>query len=266
MQGSGLEVEVHIVTGSAAASQNVVTAVNRAGIVVETLVLEGLATGEAVVTPEEAELGAAVILVGAASSQWVAYRQGGLRMSGEISIGGDHFTSDLAIGLHTSLPDAEMVKKTFGSVYLAWGQGHEGSSFEVPGVGDRPPRQVPRRALLEILEPRGQELFGFVLDELRHCGIDQQLGAGVILAGGGARLQGMCDLAEQTFGAPARLALPPQIAGLPDPAHSPEYATLVSLLLYGQRVRRLRAPKKEALGSWWGGLLRGGKRGVEWRP
>ena len=113
--------------------------------------------------------------------------------------------------------------------------------------------------LLEILEPRAQELLGFALEEVRRCGLDQQLGAGVVLSGGGARLHGMCDLAERIFGVPARLGLPPKITNLPETLDSPEYATVVGLLLYGQRVRRLRAAPQRVVGRHWKNLLTGRK-------
>ena len=253
LYGSRLEAQVHILTGSVAATQNVVTAVNHAGILVETMVAESLATGEAVLTPEERELGAVVAVVGSESCELVAYRHGGLHMSASLPVGGEYFTYDLAVGLHTPVSDAEIIKKTFGSVFPSGG--HEGSLFEVPGVGDRPSRQVSRRELLAILGPRAQELLGLILGETRRWGMDRQLGAGVILAGGGARLQGLCDLVEQVFSAPARLALPPKIADLSETLDSPEYATVISLLLYGYRAHRMRAAQNRASARGWRHLL-----------
>ena len=186
-----------------------------------------------------------------------AYLRGGLRMAATLPIGGDHFTQDLAVGLHTPVADAEMIKKTFGSVYHSWS--HEGATVEVPGVGERPSRQVTTRQLLAILEPRAQELLGFLLEELGRWGLDGQLGAGVVLAGGGARLQGLCDLAEQVLGAPARLALPPMMAGLPETLDAAEYAPVVSLLLYGERLHRLREAQNPHTHRW-KNLLAGKRR------
>ena len=284
MQASRLEVQVYLLTGSVAASQSVVTAVNRAGIVVETVVAEAFAVGEAVVTPAERELGAWVVVLGGGSCEMVAYYQGGLRMAAVIPIGGDHFTNDVAVGLHTGLPEAEAVKKTFGSVFSLGS--HDGISFEVPGLGNQPSRLVPRQTLMAILEPRAQELLGFALEELRRCGLEQRLGAGIVLSGGGARLHGICDLAEQMFSVPARLGLPSyahaaegnreqgtgnreqatagvaaseglplRIVDLPETLDSPEYATLVGLLLYGFRVRRLRTAQRRTLPRRWKGIL-----------
>ncbi|MBI4443462.1 MAG: cell division protein FtsA [Acidobacteria bacterium] len=257
LHGSRLEVKVHIITGSVATTQNVVTAVNRAGILVETTVSEALATGEAVLSEEEREMGALVAVVGGGSCELAAYLRGGLRMAATLPIGGDHFTQDLAVGLHTPVADAEIIKKTFGSVYHSWS--HEGASVEVPGVGDRPSRQMSPRQLLAILEPRAQELLGFLMEELRRWGLDGQLGAGVVLAGGGARLQGLCDLAEQVLGVPARLALPPMIAELPESLEAAEYAPLVSLLLYGERLHRLREAQNPHSHRW-KNLLAGKRR------
>ncbi|MBI3894934.1 MAG: cell division protein FtsA [Acidobacteria bacterium] len=253
MQGSHLEAKVRLITNSVSASQNLVKAVNHAGILVETLVLEALAVGEAVSSPEERELGTLVAVCGGSTCEAVAYHRDGLRLSVSIPIGGDHFTSDIAVGLHTPLADAETIKKTFGSISPSGG--HEGVSFEVPGVGNHLSRFVSRRALVEILEPRAQELLAYAQKELRRCGMEQSLGGGVILTGGGARLHGMCDLAEQLFGAPTRIGLPPKIQGLPEALDSPEYTTVVGLLLYGHRVRKLRAPRPQPLTSRWKNML-----------
>lgn len=253
LQASRLEAKVHIISGSLADSQNIVTAVNRAGVVVETMVGEAFAVGEAVLTTEERELGALVAIVGGSHSELVVYYRGSLRLSATVPIGGDHFTNDAAIGLQTSLEQAEEIKKLFGSV-CASGI-HEGTSFEVPGLGNRPSRLVPRSVLLYILEPRAQELLGLILEWLLRSGLEHHLGGGVVLCGGGARLQGMCDVAEQFFSSPARLGLPPKIPDLPETLDSPEYATLLGLLLYGLRVRRLRMARHRPLATRWKGLL-----------
>jgi cell division protein FtsA len=241
MVGTRLEVRVHFITNSVASAQNLVTAANRAGILVETLVSEAFAGGEALPTQEERELGVLVALVGGPSSETVAYSQGGLSMASSTAIGGDHFTGDLAIGLHTARSDAESIKRNFGTVFPGWS--HEGSSFEIPGLGHQPSRLIPHQMLRQILEPRAQELFNLLAEEIRRAGLGSQLGAGVILSGGGARLQGVCDMAEKILGLPARIGLPPQIQGLPEALDSPEYATLLSLLYYGCRVRQQRASR-----------------------
>ena len=242
MLGMQLEVRVHFITNSVATAQNLVTVVNRAGILVEALVSEGFAAGEALPSQEERDLGVMVALIGGPGSEAVAYCQGGLALADSLPIGGDHFTGDIAIGLRTARADAESIKQTFGSVFPGWS--HEGSSFEIPGIGHQPSRQIPQHFLRQILEPRAQELFSLLGTELARAGLTTDLAAGIILSGGGARLAGMCDLAEKVLGVPARIGLPPKIHGLPETLDSPEYATLLSLLHYGYRVRLQRSPRE----------------------
>ncbi|HWP84500.1 MAG TPA: cell division protein FtsA [Terriglobia bacterium] len=242
MMGSQLEVRVHFVTNSVAVAQNLVTVVNRAGVLVETLVSEGFAAGEALPSQEERDLGVLVALIGGPSTETVAYGQGGLAMAISTPVGGDHFTGDIAIGLRTARADAETIKHTFGSVFPGWS--HDGSAFEVPGMGHQPSRLIPQQVLRQILEPRAQELFSILGAEIDRAGLGSRLSAGVILSGGGARLAGMCDMAEKVLGLPARIGLPPRIHGLPEQLDSPQYATLVSLLYYGYRVRQQRAPRE----------------------
>lgn len=263
MQATSLGVKVHLITGSLAASQGAVTAVNRAGVVVETVVAEAFAVGEAVVNPEEQELGVLVAVLGGGSAEIVAYYQGSLRMSSGIPIGGDHFTSDVAIGLHTPAPEGEIIKRMFGSVHAGWS--HDGATLEVPGLANRPPRMVPRRDLLGILEPRAQELLALAIEQLRQANLEPHLGAGVIFAGGASRLHGLCDLAESVFSGPARIGLPsdalaheglpPKILDLPESLDAPEYTTVVALLLYGLRLRRLRRARQRTPGKRWKSLL-----------
>jgi cell division protein FtsA len=244
MLGMQLEVRVHVITHSAAAAQNLVTAVNRAGVLVETLVGEAYAAAEAIPTPEEQELGVLTVVLGGPSSTAIVCANGGLVLASDLPIGGDHFTGDLAIGLRTSRADAEMIKKTFGSVFPGWY--HEGASFETPGIGRQPSRQIPHRALREILEPRARELFVLLRGELQRSGLYGRLAGGVILSGGAARLPGLCDLAEKVLDLPARIGLPPKIQGLPEELDSPEYAPLLSLLHYGARIRQQRLPRQGA--------------------
>ena len=254
MQARSLSVQVQLVTGSASASQGIVTAVNRAGIVVETMVAESLAVGESVLTPGERELGSLVMLLGRGSTEFAAYRQGSLWMTSGIPVGGDHFTNDIAIGLHTPPQEAETIKTMFGSVYGSWS--HDGVLFEIPGLANRASRMVPRQQLLEILIPRAQEMLGLAVEDLDRVGIDPRLGGGAVLAGGGARLHGLCDLAEQTFSSPSRIGLPFDMLAqdelsqggfdLPEAYNQPEYTTVVGVLLYGFRVRSMRTQRASA--------------------
>jgi cell division protein FtsA len=243
LEASYLGVEAQIISGSVTATRNVVTAVNRAGIVVEATVFEALAAGEEVLSDEERELGALVVDLGGGSSELVAYHKGGLRVASVIPIGGDHFTNDIAVGLQTPFSDAELLKRTMGSVLSS--QCSVTALVEIPGIGDRPARFVPHRMLAEILESRAEELLDLILADLRHANLEGNLEAGVVLCGGGAHLGGMCDLAEQVLGAPARLGLPPKMVDMPPEIELPEYATLVGLLFYAQRLSKLRASAQD---------------------
>lgn len=256
MQASYLAVKAHIISGSMMAAANIVTAVNRAGILVETTVFEALAAAEEVLSDEERELGALVIVLGGGTTEIAAYQHGSLRLASVIPVGGDHFTNDVAVGLHTAVRDAEILKQTMGSVLSK--QSSDLSSIEVPGLSERPSRFVPHRALSEILESRAEELIGLIRDELRRSGLDRGLGAGVVLCGGGARLGGICDLTEQVLGMPARRGLPPKIPDMPEELDSPEYATIVGLLLYGYRLWKMRhAVQTRSAGIRWKSLIVG---------
>src|SRR5437868_182756 len=197
MIGSKLEVRVHVVTVAASAIQNVVTAVNRAGIHVDDTVFEPLACADAVLRAEERELGVCLMDIGAGSTDVVAFMGGAVAHTSVIPVGGDHFTSDISVGLRTPLADAEIIKRTFGcAVVTRIPEGHE---VEVPSVGDRPSRMIPQRLLGEILEPRARELVEMLRDHLRHAGLFDSLGAGIVLTGGGSRLSGMLEIADSVL-------------------------------------------------------------------
>jgi cell division protein FtsA len=245
MVGLKLEVNVHIVTASAAATQNIVTAVNRAGVIVTDTALEPLAAAEAILTPDERELGCCVLDIGGGTTEAAVFAGGVIRHSAAVPVGGDHFTNDLAVGLRTPIPEAERIKRSFGCVWRAL-LGEE-RGIEIASVGDRPPRTVCPRMLHEILEPRAQELLMLVRDELQHAGLDALIPAGLVLAGGGARLSGLVELAESIFGLPARVAAPQGLEGMPEGLSQPEYATVAGLLLYAVQARRLAAQRPATL-------------------
>ncbi len=246
MMGGRLEANVHIITASAGALTNLVTAANRAGLVVEETVLEPLAAAEAVLNSDERELGVVLLDIGASSADMVVFRMGALQHTCTIPIGGDHFTNDIAVGLRTPIPDAEKIKRSFGvATHLLAG---ENTSIEVPSVGDRPSRLLPQRALADILEPRAQELLSLVKEELRRVGLDRQVGAGAVLTGGAARLAGMCDIAEEVLGVPARIGLPVKLDGGPEALDHPAYSALVGLLFFAQRARARRDSRPAGLG------------------
>lgn len=245
MVGQSLEVNVHIVTTSIAATQNVVTAINRAGVVVSDTALEPLASAEAVITQDERELGCCLLDIGGGTTESIVYSGGVVRHTGGVAIGGDHFSNDLAVGLRTPIPEAERIKREYGcasrDLLL------EDQAIQIASVGDRPPRTVFVRMLNEIIEPRAQELLTLVRDDLKRAGLDSQIPAGLVLAGGGARLKGLAELAERVFSLPVRCAAPRGLEDMPEELSQPEYATVVGLLLYGAHARRTAAQRPGTL-------------------
>ncbi len=235
MIGSKLEVKVHIVTGAASATQNVVTALNRAGIHVDDTIFEGLATADAVLRPDERELGVCLADVGAGSTDLAVFHEGAVVHTGVIPVGGDHFTNDIAVGLRTPLADAEKIKKMFGCAVVT--RIPETSEIEVTTVGDRPSRMMPQRFLGEVIEPRARELFELLRDHLRQAGALELCTAGTVITGGGARLPYLAEIAESVLRRPSRLAYPTAIAHMPAQLAEPEFATAIGLVLYGHRAR-----------------------------
>jgi cell division protein FtsA len=236
MVGQRLEANVHIVTASGSATQNIVTAVNRAGVRVDDTVLEPMASAEACLTQDERELGACLLDIGGGTTELVAFSGGVVRHTAAIPVGGDHFTNDLAVGLRTPIPEAEKIKRENACVFRAMVTSDD--PIEIASVGDRPPRTVYSRMLADIVEPRAQEVLSLVRDELRRGGVENQIPAGLVFTGGGAKLSGLCELAEKFFNLPVRVAVPRGLEGMSEEVSQPEYATAVGLVLYGARTRR----------------------------
>jgi cell division protein FtsA len=243
MVGQRLEANVHLVTSSIAATQNLVTAANRAGILVSDTVLEPLASAESCLTQDERDLGCCMLDIGGGTTELIVYGGGVVRHTSAVAVGGDHFSNDLAVGLRTPIPEAEKIKRRHACATSA--QLHEDTSIEIASVGDRPPRTIFARMLTDIIEPRAIELLALIREDLQRSGLDRQIPAGFILAGGGARLNGLIDLAEQSFHLPVRLAEPKGLADLPEQVAQPEYATVVGLVMYGAKTRR-NAPQRAA--------------------
>jgi cell division protein FtsA len=241
MVGQRLEANVHLVTSSIAATQNLVTAANRAGILVNDTVLEPLASAEACLTEDERDLGCCLLDIGGGTTELIVYGGGVVRHTSAVPVGGDHFSNDLAVGLRTPIPEAEKIKRRHGCA--ASSLLHEDTSIEIASVGDRPPRTIFARMLTDIIEPRAMELLALIRDDLRRAGLVGQIPAGFVLAGGGARLHGLIDLAEQSFHLPVRIAEPKGLADLPEQVAQPEYATVVGLVMYGAKTRR-NAPQR----------------------
>jgi cell division protein FtsA len=235
MTGSRLEVNVHIVTGSASITQNLVLCVNRAGVNVRESVLEQLAAAEAVLTEDEKELGVGLIDIGGGTADLAIYERGALWHTGVVAIGGDHFTSDIAVGLRMPVPEAEKLKRKCGAALSALVGDDE--CMDVVSVGGRPTRTMPRRILSEVLQPRAEELFHGVWDEIHRAGFERSLNSGIVLTGGGANLEGMVEIAEQIFDMPVRRGEPQGVGGLADHIASPAFATAVGLLVHASRRR-----------------------------
>lgn len=247
MLGSRLEVQVHMVTAASAASQNVVTALNRAGIHVDDTVFEPLAAAECLLKGDERELGVCLADVGAGSTELIVYQEGVVVHTAVIPIGGDHFTNDVAVGLRTPLAEAEKIKRTYGAAVVI--RIPEVNEIEVAAVGDRPSRLMSQRFLAEILEPRAWELFEMMRDNLRQARTLELCTAGIVLTGGGARLAHLLEVAETVLRRPVRLAAPSAVPKLPTDLMSPEYATAVGLVVYGNRVRQGRGAANGSLTS-----------------
>ena len=254
MQGAKLEVQVHLVTAAASATQNVVNALNRAGIHVDDTVFEPLAAADATLKSDEKELGVCLADVGAGSTDLIVFCEGVVAHTAVIPIGGDHFTSDVAVGLRTPLPDAEKIKRLFGCALVA--RVPEGNEVEVPAVGDRPSRLLPQRLLAEILEPRARELFELLRENLSHAGVLEICGAGAVLTGGAARLPALLEVAEDVLRRPARLARPLPLDKMPAALAEPEFSTAIGLVLYGHRAHLNRDTENHnflsRLKSWLG--------------
>jgi cell division protein FtsA len=238
MMAMRLEVRVHMVTAAASATQNVVTAVNRAGVQVDDTVFEPLACAEAVLRNDERELGVCLVDVGAGSTGVIVFQEGAVIHTAVIPIGGDHFTSDLSVGLCTPLAEAEKIKKIYGNVVVTLVP--EANEVEVPSVGDRPSRLIPQRMVGEILEPRARELFEMLRDNLRHSGTLEACVGGVVLSGGGSRLAGIVDVAESVLRRPLRLSWPTPLAKMPSTLAEPEFATILGMAFYAHRSRIAR--------------------------
>jgi cell division protein FtsA len=241
MSGTRLEVETHIVTGAQTFLQNVEKCVTRAGLALEDMVLEPIATGEAVVFPEEKNLGVALADIGGGTSDIAVFQDGEIYYSATIPVGGNHVTNDIAQLLRVSVEEAERVKIEYGCATAA-GIG-ESEAIPITQIGRTEPRLLRRRALCEIIEARMQELFQLVQNELERSGCIEMLPAGLVISGGGAQLNGALECASNFTGMPVRLGTPVGIGGLCDTVNTPIHATAVGLVRYGaQQLLHGRVP------------------------
>ena len=231
MSGVRLEAKVHIVTGAVASAQNIIKSCNRAGTDVADIVLEQLASSEAVRSSDEKDLGVALVDIGGGTADIAIFSEGAIKHTSVLSIGGDHLTNDIAVGLRTPMAEAEKIKQAYGCCLTSMVGKDE--TIEVPSVGGREARILSRQLLAEILEPRVEEIFSLVNREISKSGYGDLIASGVVITGGSAILPGMPELAEQIFNLPVRRGNPLDIGGLTDVVNSPIYATGVGLVKYG---------------------------------
>ncbi len=235
MSGMRLEGRVHIVTGAITSAQNIIKCANKAGLDVDDIVLEQLGSSEAVLTPEEKDLGVAIVDIGGGTTDLVMFSNGAIKHTSVFSLAGSHITNDISMGLRTPVEEAERIKIRYGCALTSMVRKDE--TIEVPSVGGRNPRVLSRQTLAEIVEPRVEEILTLVHNEVVKTGFADLLASGIVLTGGSAILEGAPELAEQIFNLPVRRGAPVGIGGLTDLVASPMYATGVGLVLYGSRNR-----------------------------
>ncbi len=244
MSGVRLEVRVHIVTGAVSAAQNIVKCVRRCGLEVQDLILQPLASSNAVLTDDEKELGVALVDIGGGTTDIAIFTGGAIRHTSVIPIAGDQITNDVAMALRTPTAEADEIKLRHGIAKQVLAEPSE--RIEVPGLGDRAPRTLSRQALAAVIEPRVEELFTLVQQVIRESGYEELLSSGIVLTGGTSQLPGMVELAEDIFLKPVRIGLPAYTGGLSDVVRSARYATAVGLLedAFAQRQRGRKAAEQ----------------------
>ncbi|MCE2390384.1 MAG: cell division protein FtsA [Proteobacteria bacterium] len=233
MSGVRLIANVHIVTAAVTSAQNVVKCCNRAGLNVIDIVLEPIASSEAVLSPDERELGVALVDMGGGTTDIALFLNGTIKHSAVLSLGGYHFTNDAAVGLRTPFEQAERIKRRYGCAAPRFLPRDE--LLVVPGVGGRQPSEVSRKELAGFLEPRAEEILSLVRDEIEKSGHLGQIPSGVVVTGGSSALDGLPELAEEIFELPTRRGTPQGIGGLLDRVQGPEYATGVGLAIWGSQ-------------------------------
>jgi len=233
MAGVRLETKIHIVTGAVTSAHNIVKCANRSGLDVCDIVLESLASGEAVLTDEERELGVGLLDLGGGTTDLAIFSGKNIKHTFVLGLGGNNLTNDIAIGVRASLAEAEKIKIKFGTCVSRDISSEE--TIEVPGMGGRKTRNLPRKILGEILEPRVEEIFSLIKREIYRAGMENLIVSGMVLTGGSALLDEVTEIAESIFELPTRLGKPREISGLVDVVNNPMYATGVGLVLYGAR-------------------------------
>jgi cell division protein FtsA len=231
MSGVRLEAKIHIVTAAVTSAQNVIKCANKAGLNVMDIVLEPLASAEASLQEDERDLGVCLIDIGGGTTDVAVFADGSIKHTSVLGVGGYHITNDIAVGLRTPFDEAERIKKKFGVAASRFLPSDD--VISVPSVGGRRPRQVSRKILCEIIEPRVDEILSLARQSLVTAGMEGRIPSGVVLTGGCSALEGLLDLAEEIFEAPVRPGVPTDVGGLQDVVRSPMYATGVGLALFG---------------------------------
>ena len=232
MAGVRLEVKVHIVTGAVSAAQNIMKCVRRCGLEVSDLILQPLASATSVLSEDEKDLGVCLVDIGGGTTDISVFVGGSIRHTAVIPIAGDQITNDVAMALRTPTKEAEDLKVAHGCALRQLADPNQ--MIEVPGVGDRSPRQMSRATLAEVIEPRVEELYSLVQAELRRSGFEEILSSGIVITGGSAQMQGMVELGEEVFHMPVRLGVPQYVGGLSEVVRNPRFSTGVGLLLMGK--------------------------------
>lgn len=242
MVGARLELDLHIATCSGSAWQNTVTCANRAGLDVSEGVLESIAAAECTLSTDERELGVCLLDIGAHSTDLIVFFEGAVVYTASVPIGGAHFTNDMAVGLQMPVAQAEELKRQYGNAVVT----------AVPQLAEieihnPQPQRLLLRSIAEILEPRARELFYYVRESLRYGGVENALGAGCVLTGGGSLLPGMLDVTESQLRVPARTALPVRLPNMPSGLLHPGCSAVIGMILYVHRTRQMRAAEKKSL-------------------
>lgn len=235
MSGVRLESTLHIITGAVTSAKNIYKSIERAGLKVKDLVLQPLASSYAVLDPEETELGVALIDVGGGTTDIAIFHEGSLKYTHVLRLGGVNLTNDVAVGLRTPRAQAEKIKLRYGCAMSSFLDDEE--KIKVPSVGGRGEREVSRKLLCEIIEPRIEEIFSLAAREIRKTDYADLLTAGIVVTGGTASMEGLVQLGEKIFDLPVRMGIPGNISGLTDTVRNPIHATGVGLLLYAQKHR-----------------------------
>ena len=240
MAGVRLEAKVHLVTGSVNAIQNIERCVQRCNLETDDIILEQLASSYSVLTDDERELGVCMVDIGGGTTDIAIFTEGAIRHTAVIPIAGDQVTNDIAMALRTPTQHAEKIKMKYACALTQLAKADE--TVKVPSVGDRPPRDLSRQALAEVVEPRYDELFTLIQAELRRSGFEDLIAAGIVLTGGTSKMEGVVELAQEIFHMPVRLARPVGVSGLSGEIDNPIYSTSVGLLLYaaGQEYKKSR--------------------------